>query len=143
MLCSLYSKMNQLCRYIYTLFLKSFSHLDHYRVLRSVRRALQEVPIVYFTNSSVYLSPPISQFIPHGFFPLVTKVCFLPSVTLFLFHKKVYLCLKWLIFKNFYWSIVALQCYIIFRCTAKLISYIYLYIHTHTHTLFFKSSLQN
>ena len=66
-----YSKMNQLYRYIYTLFLKFFSHIDHYRVLSRVSCAIQEVLIIYFTNSSVYMSIPISQFIPHYFFPLV------------------------------------------------------------------------
>ena len=32
--------------------------------------------------------------------------------------------------KNFYWSIVGLQCWVSFRCTAKWICYPYTYIHS-------------
>ena len=37
---------------------------------------------------------------------------------------------RYYFFKNFYWSIVDLQCCIGFRCTAKWISYTYIYIHS-------------
>ena len=43
--------------------------------------------VVYFINSSVYMSIPISQFIPPPFSPLVTIRLLSISVTLFLFCK--------------------------------------------------------
>ena len=48
------------CMYIYIHSFRFFSHIGHYRVLSS--RLLQ---ITYFIYSSVYMSIPISQFIPH------------------------------------------------------------------------------
>ena len=38
--------------------------------------------------------------------------------------------LNFILFLNFYWSIVHLYCYVSFRCTAKWISYTYTYIHS-------------
>jgi len=58
--------MNQLHMYIYPLFLRFFSYIGHYRVLRRVPRATQLsiLLIIYFIYSSMYMSIPISQFIP-------------------------------------------------------------------------------
>ena len=51
----LYSKVNQLYRYIYPLFFRFFSHIGHYRVLSRVPCAIQQVLISYlfFFNSSL------------------------------------------------------------------------------------------
>ena len=49
-----YSKVNQLCIYIYPLFFKLFSYIYHYRVLSRVPCGIQQVLIIYFIYSSVY-----------------------------------------------------------------------------------------
>ena len=43
----LYSKVNQLHVHIYPLFLKFFSHVGHYRVLRRILCAISKVIIIY------------------------------------------------------------------------------------------------
>ena len=101
MLCQfqVYSKMTEL--YKYPLFFRFFSHISHYRVLSRVPCALWQTLLICFIYSSGYMSAPISQFI--------------------FSHS--------LLFKNFDWNIVDLQCCVSFRCTAKLISYTHTYIH--------------
>ena len=67
MLCQflLNSKVNQLYVYIYPLFFGFLSHLGHHRALSRVPCAIQQVLISYlFIHSGVYMSVPISQFIP-------------------------------------------------------------------------------
>ena len=64
------------------------------------RECYVEFPVLYsrsllvicFTCSGVYMSVPISPFIPSSFPPLVTISLFSTSVTLFLFCQKVHLC---------------------------------------------------
>ena len=70
-------------------FFRFFSCIGHYRVLSRVPCAIQQVLFSYlFCNSSVWMSIPISQFIPpHPLFLLGTISLFSISVTLFLFHK--------------------------------------------------------
>ena len=61
----MHSKVNQLYKYMYPLFLKFFSHIGHYRVLGRVPCVIQWVLISYLLiYSSVYMSIPISQLIP-------------------------------------------------------------------------------
>ena len=59
------SKVNQLYVYIYSLFFRFVSHLSHHRGQRRVPCARFSL-VVYFMHSinSVYMSIPISQFIP-------------------------------------------------------------------------------
>ena len=53
--------MNQLFTNIYPFF-SFLSHIGHYRVLNRVPCAIQQVLIIYFIPSSVYVSNPIFQF---------------------------------------------------------------------------------
>ena len=56
--------MNQL--YIYPFgfwFLRFFCYVGHYRELRRVPRAIQQIPVIYFIHNRVYMSNPISQFL--------------------------------------------------------------------------------
>ena len=84
----LYSKVSQSYIYIYPLFFSFPSHLvttEHgveFPVLYS-RFSL----VIYFIHSSIYMSVPISPFIPLPFPPLVTISLFSTSVTLFLLCK--------------------------------------------------------
>ena len=48
--------------YTPTRFLRFFSHIGRYRVLGRVPCAIQQVLIIYFIPSSVYVSIPIFQF---------------------------------------------------------------------------------
>ena len=76
----LYSKVNQLSEYIYTLFFGFPSNFSHHRALNRVR-AIQQVVISYlFYTWQCYMSISISQFIPppqhHGIHTwlLMTKI---------------------------------------------------------------------
>ena len=72
MLCQflLYSKVNQLYIYIYPLFLRFFSLIEHYRILSRVPCVVQQSSLVICIRySGVYMSAPISQFIPPLPFP--------------------------------------------------------------------------
>ena len=61
-------KVIQLCMYIFLLFFRFVSHIGHYRVLKRIPCALQQVLIRYlfYIWKCVYMSIPISQFIPPG-----------------------------------------------------------------------------
>ena len=84
MLCQflLYSKVNQLYVYMYLLFFVLPSHLDHHRALSRVPCATQQaLTSYYFIQSSVYMSTPVSQFIPPplsllSIHMLILSVCF-------------------------------------------------------------------
>ena len=59
--------------YIYPLILEFLTHVGHHRALSRVPCAIQQVSLViYFIQSisSIYMSIPISQFIPSHHFPL-------------------------------------------------------------------------
>ena len=62
MLCQfqVHSKVNQLYIYIYLLFLKFFSHVDHYRVLNGVPCAIQQV----FISCLFYICVLVTQACP-------------------------------------------------------------------------------
>ena len=61
----LYSKVNQLYIYIHPLFFRFFPHIGHYRVLiESPVLHSRFLVVICFTYSSVYMSIPVSQFIP-------------------------------------------------------------------------------
>ena len=64
------------------------SHLGHHRALSRVPCALQYVPTICFTHSSIYMLIPISQFIPSS--PMATCP-FSTSVSLFLPWKWAHL----------------------------------------------------
>ena len=121
----MYRKVNQLYIYIYPHFLHSFPIL-HYRVLSSLQSTepLQSIEfpvlysrsllVIYIIYSSVYMSDPIYQFIPHAPpSPLVTISLFSTFVTLFLLtlycvtgkHKYAFVILLVLlsIFPGIYW----------------------------------------
>ena len=86
----LYSMVNQLYIHINSLFFRFFSYIDHYRVLIRVSCVLysRSFLVIYFIYSSMYLSIPISQFIPPLISSLETIRLFSASVTtLFLFCK--------------------------------------------------------
>ena len=83
----LYSKVNQLYIYICPLFLKFPSHLGNHRALSRVPYVLISY-LFYMCINSVYMSIPISQFIPflpfsHGIHTFVLYVC----LSLFLLYK--------------------------------------------------------
>ena len=66
----LYSKVNQSYIYIYPLLFRFPSHLGLYRVLSRVPVLhSRSLLVTYFIHSSVYVSIPISQFIPLPPFP--------------------------------------------------------------------------
>ena len=77
------SKVNQSYVYIYTLFLRFPSHLGQHRALSRVPCVLYSrfSLVIYFIHSSVYMSVPISQFIPPSYTILGKD-----SISLFLFY---------------------------------------------------------
>ena len=83
-----HSESVYVCTHISPLFFRLSSHIGHYRLLSRVPCAISRfVLAIYFIYSSVYMSIPISQFIPPPLSPLVTISLFSTSVTLFLFCK--------------------------------------------------------
>ena len=107
MLCSflLYSKVNQLYIYIYPHFFGFPSHWSHHRALSI------EFPVLYsrfsvvscFIHSSVYMSIPISQFIPPSFPPWYPYICSLRLCFCFCFANK-FICIIFLdsTYKRYY-----------------------------------------
>ena len=93
MLCSflLYSKVNQLYVYIYSLFFVFPSHLGHHRALSRVPCALKRFSLViYFIHriNSVCISIPISQFIhPTSLLGIHKFVLYTCALVLFLKGK--------------------------------------------------------
>ena len=84
----LYSKVNQLCVYIYPLSFQFPSHLGHHRASSRVPYAIQQILISYlFIHSinSVYMSIPTFQFIP----PTSSQLGVHTFVSLFLFVNKI------------------------------------------------------
>ena len=87
--CVLYSKVNQLYIYIYPLF---FQILFSCRSLQSIKQnslcyTIGSYYLFILYINSVYMSIPISQFIPPLLSSLVTISLFSTSMTLFLFYK--------------------------------------------------------
>ena len=82
-----YSKVNQLCEYIYK---SSFSQcLSLHRSLQSIEQFFviysRFLVVIYFTYSRLYMSIPISQFpLPH-----LPQVCFLHLYLYFCFKDKL------------------------------------------------------
>ena len=58
----MYSKVNQLYIYKYSLIFRFFSHVSHHRVLSTVSCAIRQFLISYSIYSSKYMSIPVSQF---------------------------------------------------------------------------------
>ena len=82
----LYSKVNQLHIYIYPLFQILFPQ----RSLQSIEES--SLCCIICSNSRVYMSIPISEFIPPPFFPALVSVhLFSTSVSLFLLCKQIHL----------------------------------------------------
>ena len=74
----MYSKVIQFYTYIFLFFFRFFSHTGHYRVLSRVTCAYsRSLLVIYFVYSGMYMSVPISQFIPPPLPSLVTYDCFL------------------------------------------------------------------
>ena len=59
-----YNEMNQLYVYTYPSLLGLPNPLGHHREWSWIPYAIQQVPTIYFTRGGVYMSIPISQFIP-------------------------------------------------------------------------------
>ena len=81
----MYSKVNQLCIYIYPLFIRFFSHIGHYRVLSRVPPPYSRpLLVICFILCSVYINPNLPIY-PSTSSPLVTTSLFSICVTLLLF----------------------------------------------------------
>ena len=82
----MYSKVNELYIYIYLLFFRFFSRMDHYRVLSRVPCAKLQVLISYLLEEEKLgvISIPNSQLFFLLFSPMVTISLFSTSVTLLL-----------------------------------------------------------
>ena len=72
----MYSKVSQFHIYIYLLFFRFFTHIGPYRIMSRVPMLYsRSLLVIYFIYSSVYMSFPISQFIPLPFYRFVFYIC--------------------------------------------------------------------
>ena len=85
------NKVNQLYMNIHPLFFRFPSHLGHHRALSIVLCAIQEVLVIYFIYSSVYMSVPVSQFIPLHLTPVISLSLFSISGSLLFANKFIYI----------------------------------------------------
>ena len=88
----LYSKVNQLYRYIYPFFFRFPSHLGHHRALSRIPCAIQQVLVTYlfYIQQCIYFNPSLPIH-PTPSVPLVTIRLFSTSVSLFLPCRLVHL----------------------------------------------------
>ena len=71
----------------HALFFRFCSHISHYRILNRVPCAIWLVLVNYLLSGSVYMSVPVSQYIPSPSLPSVTASLFSTSVTQLLFCR--------------------------------------------------------
>ena len=85
----LYNKVDALHMYIYPFFFGFPFHLGHHRAVEFPELYHRFSLVIYFIQSinSVYMSVPISRFIPLPFPHLVSIHLFSMSISLFLFCK--------------------------------------------------------